>query len=229
MILLSVVLLISCKSPDSSKKLFNGKDLTGWTMKGNPKDVKQNYWTVKDGAITLDTKGNKKHGPVWLQYNQEFSDFELSLEVKANPKFKGNSGIQVRSRWSDKENRMNGPQIDLHPPAAWRTGMIYDETKTARRWICPSMKNWKISKDKAAKGWKWNDAGWNTIKIVCKGLTIKTWVNGVVISDFNGDGVLNDKGHKERNVGLKGFIYLQLHAGGEIFLQFKNIKVKELK
>ncbi len=49
----------------------------------------------------------------------------------------GNSGVQFRSRYDETENGgwLDGPQVDIHAPLpmAWRTGLIYDETREKRR------------------------------------------------------------------------------------------------
>lgn len=58
---------------------------------------------------------------------------------------------------------------------------------------------------------------WNRMTILCNGDTIKTWLNGVPVSD------LEWKGTKP------GFFGLQIHAGMKCKVLWKNIKVKELK
>lgn len=80
--------------------LFNGKDLTGWKIEALPAESEKakSYWTVKNGAINLDTKGDKNHNYVWLISEQEYSDFDLTLQVRQPRITKGNSGIQIRSR-----------------------------------------------------------------------------------------------------------------------------------
>src|SRR5438128_1699808 len=72
------------------RRLFNGKDLTGWD--GDPR-----FWSVKEGAITGTTTADNptqrntfliwKGGPV--------KDFELRAKFRIQG---GNSGIQYRSK-----------------------------------------------------------------------------------------------------------------------------------
>ena len=61
---------------------------------------------------------------------------------------------------------------------------------------------------KARKEWKWfhsdEGAGWNDLLIECRGLRIKTTVNGIPIADYDGTGVLDDENYKCRNVGTSG-------------------------
>jgi len=212
------------------KALFNGKDLAGWQIKCKPPDRTKAFWKVKDGVIVCDSMGRKKHDYVWLMTQREYGDFELKLKVRGHaPASRGNSGVQVRSRYDDKAGWLDGPQVDIHPPGPWRTGLIYDETRGTRRWICPAMKNWRISKDKAPKTWLWRAGDWNDLTIRCQGTRILTRLNGLVMSDFDGKGILDDAAHRKHNVGLKGHIALQLHSRDELLIEFKDIKIRELK
>ena len=54
---------------------------------------------------------------------------------------------------------------------------------------------------------------------------MKTFVNGNMIADFDGAGVLDDKAHRRHNVGLKGHIALQLHADDELHIKYKDILI----
>ena len=129
---------------------------------------------------------------------------------------------------------MNGPQVDIHPPAAmaWRTGKIYDETREERRWISPSLKNATMDpKLKPAHYvFKYVDDGdgWNELTLVCDGLQIKTMLNGVVMTDWNGSGVLDNDVHAKHHVGRTGHFALQLHAGDELRIRFKDLTVRPL-
>jgi hypothetical protein len=61
-------------------------------------DAEKNYWSGQDGAITLDSRGRRKHGYDWLLTEQEFADFDLKMKVRSFRESSGNSGAQVRSR-----------------------------------------------------------------------------------------------------------------------------------
>jgi len=146
----------------------------------------------------------------------------------------GNSGIQVRSRYDDVAGCLDGPQVDIHPPAPWRCGFIYDETREARIWLWPDVGSPANAKPShAPKGWKWFHADgkdvWNEVYIVCRGTRIKSVINGVTIADYDGAGRLNDEAHRSHNVGMKGHIGLQIHPGGELLIRFKNIKVRSME
>jgi hypothetical protein len=217
--------------------LFNGKDLTGWTVKCQVRDRGNTFWTVKNGTIECNSMGHRKHDYVWLMTDKEYEDFELKLKFQAFRTSPGNSGVQIRSRYDTRPGAprgawLDGPQVDIHPPAGWRTGLIYDETREERRWIHPSLKNWAIKKEQGPKQWlhRFSDEGdgWNEMTILCQGTRIKTTVNGFTISDYDGRGVLDNEAHRRRNVGLKGHIALQLHAKDQLRIRFKDLLIREL-
>jgi len=67
------------------KKLFNGKDLAGWTAMG------ENQWVVEDGVLKSPKSGAN------LVTDEKFTDFKLHVEFKY-PKG-SNSGIYLRGRY----------------------------------------------------------------------------------------------------------------------------------
>ncbi len=117
-----------------------------------------------------------------------------------------------------------------------RAGLIYDETDQVRRWIYPSLPDWKINADQAPEAahltelyyYEDDPEVWNEMEIICEGMQVTTIVNGNKVTDFNAEGILNDKVHKVRNSGEKGFFALQLHAHDELKIRYKEIYVKVL-
>jgi hypothetical protein len=215
--------------------LFDGTTLDGWQIKCLPQDKDKAYWQVINGTIVCNSIDDKDHQYVWLMTDQEFSDFELQLKFKAYKDSPGNSGVQIRSRYDESEDApnggwMDGPQVDIHPPTPFRTGLIYDETREEKRWISPSLKNWEIDTSYAAPEWTFTYAeeGWNALSIICVGTHIKTILNGDVITDYHGEGVLDNEAHKKHRIDKSGHIALQLHAGDALRIEFKDIKIKIL-
>lgn len=227
-------------SPDHDwKKLFNGDNLEGWNVKCKEKDQNNTFWTVNDGSIFCNSMGSRDHDYIWLLSEEEYGDFELRLKFKVSRENLGNSGIQVRSRYDElaiiegEPGWLDGPQVDIDPGNPWRIGLIYDETRTSKRWIHPSLPDWKIDKETHAPErvifyWEDEGTGWNDMTIICKGTTIQTLVNNVLISDFNGEGLLDDENHRKYKVGMKGHIGLQLHKNSENKIWFKDIEIREL-
>lgn len=115
--------------------LFNGKDLSGWTMsKSDAKTV----WKVEKGNLVTPGEGPE------LINDQKFQDFKLHVEFKCDPD--SNSGVYLRGRYevqietdspNDPPNRRIGsvygflaPSPDFpREPGKWQT---YDITLIGR-------------------------------------------------------------------------------------------------
>lgn len=223
--------------PSAPVSLFNGQDLAGWTIKCQPQDAAKQFWRVENGTILCDSMGRKDHNYVWLLTEREFGDFELKLKFQVYRDSPGNSGVQFRSRFDPTANGgwLDGPQVDIHPPAdmAWRTGLIYDETREERRWVSPGLKDWQMDPGFKPAHFRFRYAddrdAWNDLTLQCRGMKVRTIVNGVVRTDWNGAGVLDNAAHRAHNVGRQGHLALQLHSGDELRIRFKDITVRELK
>ncbi len=225
------------KGENKFVKIFNGKDLSGWLVKCLPSDQGKSFWKVEDGTIVCNSIDDAEHDYIWLIHENEFGDFELKLKFQAFKESPGNSGVQFRSRYSENEKAdggfwLDGPQVDIDPTTKWRTGLIYDETWGEKRWISPSLKDWKIDQSSASKKVKFNfstdENPWNDLRIVCKGNQVKTFLNGNLVVDFDGDGVLNNAAHIEKNVGKSGYIALQLHKTDRLKMRYKDIFIRKL-
>lgn len=225
---------MACSKPASeSVSLFDGETLQGWVVKCKPKDQDKDYWRVEDGAITARVPEGSKHDYIWLMTEEEYDDFELNLKVQTVSEGKGNSGIQVRSRYDEEKYWLDGPQIDIHPPAPWRSGFLYDETRELKQWLSPLQgPPSKAKPHHAPEGWKWFHADeedvWNEVQIICRGTQIKTVINGVPVVDYDGAGRLDDEIHMARDVGMNGHIFLQIHRGGHMLVRFKDISLQPL-
>ena len=198
---------------DGWVSLFNGKDLTGWSVKSG----KATY-VVKDGAIVGTTAEGSPN--TFLMSDKQYSDFEIQFEVKVHNSL--NSGIQLRSLLKnvDKDKyggRMYGPQCEIEASGAGgaEAGYIYGEA-TGRGWLTP--------KDQLKKHKNFKDGEWNKYRIVAKGVNIKVWINGVQVSDLSDEEIY--KTHP------KGHFGLQVHGIGKrkgpFTAAWRNIKLKEL-
>jgi hypothetical protein len=208
--------------------LFDGKTLSGWHVKSVEADRGKKFWAVKDGAIVCDSMNSTDHDYVWLLTDREYDDFELSMKIRSYADSPGNSGIQVRSRYDEEAKWLDGPQVDIHPPGGWRSGLIYDETRGHQCWIFPSLENWRIEPEQGPQDWSWHRDGWNDVSIRCEGTRIITRINGRVIADYDGAGVLDDAAHGKQEVGMQGFIALQLHKHDRLRIAFQEIFIRPL-
>ena len=229
---LSFGLVKSTSGSEKWQSLFNGSDLSGWVVKCKPQDASKRFWSVDSGTILADSLDQSGHDYVWLLSEKEYSDFVLRLKFQAYRTSPGNSGVQVRSRYNDHEGWLDGPQVDIHPPGPWRTGMMWDETRGNQRWIFPNIPDgeWvdeSMSVPKRVFHFHDQGDGWNRLEISARGTQVRAVLNGVLIADLEGKGILDDKIHRDRKVGLVGHIALQIHKGDQLKIRFKDIEIRE--
>ena len=154
LILLTALLPFFFSVHAQSKQLFNGKDLTGWTVHGTEK------WYVDKGELICESGPDKQYG--YLSTNTDYKDFELNLQFKLEAN--GNSGVFIRSDIDGL--KINGWQVEVAPPGS-NTGGIYESY--GRGWLIkPGDQEQKALKPD----------GWNKMRIIAKGDKITTWLNG---------------------------------------------------
>jgi len=177
-----------------SVSLFNGVDLSGWTIHGTEK------WYVEDGDLVCENGSDNEYG--YLSTDEYYDDFILTLEYKQESN--GNSGVFFRSTLDGII--INGWQVEISPPGH-DTGGIYESYG----------RGWLIKPDPIKdKSLKYGD--WNSMKIMVKGDNVKTWLNGVEM--------IHIKDQKIREG--KGSIALQIHAGDDVKVRWRNIKLEKL-
>jgi hypothetical protein len=234
--LLLFIIMLFClglNAQEGWKPLFNGNDLSEWQVCGFPNDIAKQYWKVENSIIVANTNGDTDHNYVWLATKKEYQDFELKLQFAAFKSSKGNSGVQIRSRYDRDSMYMDGPQVDINPPEPYRIGMMWDETRGVNRWIFPDLPKGKWVNDSMAIGkpqlfYSDDSLQWNSMAIKVEGWHTKAWLNGVLVTDFNGEGILNDQIHFVKNVGNKGVIALQIHIKDDLKIMYREIYVREL-
>lgn len=135
-------------------KLFNGKDLSNWTIHGTEK------WYVQDGEMICESGPDKQYG--YLSTNGKYKNFDLSLEFKQEAN--GNSGVFFRS--SIEGVKISGWQVEVAPPQL-HSGGIYESY--GRGWLIQPK----------AEDEQWLKMGeWNTMRIQVRGDDVTTWLNG---------------------------------------------------
>lgn len=216
--------------PTDMRSIFNGRDLTGWD--GDPR-----LWSVKDGTLRGETTPeNPAKGNTFIIWQEgEIKDFELRLSFRCNAT--NNSGIQYRSRHiTDGKSRNNwvvrGYQHEIRnqdqlPNVA---GFIYDEGgKRGRTCLVGERAVWTHD-GKEVTGKLIDEVGfkelfklgdWNDVVIIAKGNHIQHYLNDRLILDFTDnhpDWALRD-----------GILAFQLHGGNPMWVEFKDIRFKEIQ
>jgi hypothetical protein len=197
------------------KPIFNGTNLAGWIQRGG-----KAQYAAEDGVIVGTTV--KGTGNSFLCTEKEYGDFILELELKSDQAL--NSGVQIRSHCFDAETtydfggrsikipagRVHGYQVEVdHRPERRWSGGIYEEGR--REWLFPLATN-----SPAGQAFKFGE--WNQYRIVCRGDSIRTWINGVPAADLVDAET------------LRGFIGLQVHGSETAGLQvrFRNLRLQDL-
>lgn len=152
--LLIAFALLTFQTLQAQKSLFNGEDLTGWTIYGTEK------WYVEDGLLICESGPDAEYG--YLGTDESFKNFELTLEFKQGAD--GNSGVFFRS--SIEGTKITGWQAEVAPPGH-DSGGIYESY--GRGWLIKP----DPEKDKALKFGEWN-----TMKIRVVDDEVTTWLNG---------------------------------------------------
>jgi len=211
------------------KSLFNGKDLTNWAGRTN-------HWSVEDSVITgITTKENPAKGNNFLILQQDgtnavYDDFEIRFSYKFSSDW-GNSGLQYRSK-ARPNFVVGGYQGDFEVGIAF-SGILYEElgrgilAERGQKIIIRD-DDGKLKKEIVGKvndsqaiqdNIKKND--WNDYVIIAKGNHLQHFINGMQTVD-----VVDEQ---ESKAAKSGIIAFQIHAGPPMKVQFRNIRIKELK
>ena len=191
--------------------LFNGKDLEGWEAKGGTCTFE-----VKDKQIVgTCVKGSKS--TYLCTKKTDYKDFVFTCDLKLE--VDGNSGVQFRSKSAKGKKDgaefqvVSGPQFEIEGQGKqgrnW-SGGIYGQS-------CGGYFYPLWLKEHAAARAAEKKTEWNRLTISAKDKVVKTWLNGVPVSHWVGDGDY-----------ASGFFALQVHSGKAGTILFKNLKVKEL-
>jgi len=175
--------------------LYDGASLAGWRMHGDARYVPE------PGGI-LGESSSGAHS--FLVTERKLGDFVLEVDVKAEKP--GNAGIQVRSH-ARPDGSVHGCQIEIDPsPRAW-SGGLYDEAR--RGWLQGLQEN---PAGRAA----FRPGEWNRFRIECIGPWIRTWVNGVPVTDYFDA------------MDLSGFVGLQVHGGWNTRVRWHGMRLWDL-
>ncbi len=143
-------------------KLFNGKDLTGWT--GDPK-----YWSVVDGVIVAKSTEPVKVS-TYLTTDRKFTDFRLLATVKLVTS-EVHSGIAMWGRVApDKGDPYTYAGLLVMFPSNWGFHDLYG------RGGLP------VDSEPAKKVGRQHD--WNDLEILAQGNRVRLVVNGSLVVDW---------------------------------------------
>ena len=153
------------------------------------------------GNLVSESGPDKKYG--YLATREYYDDFDLTVEFKqvAN----GNSGLFFRS-FVEPPVKVHGWQCEV-APRNHDTAGIYESY--GRGWL----QTIPAEKESILK-----EGEWNTLRLRVEGDRVQTWLNGEPMVDSC----------DEKIGAAQGRIALQIHDGGGIKVQWRNLKLTEL-
>jgi hypothetical protein len=162
-------------------------------------------WIVEDGMLVGRSPGIAYND--FLATTKTYGDFVLRFQVRLL-KNEGNSGVQFRSKRVPNSHEVAGYQADA-APGWW--GKLYDEARRGKVLAGPTDEVLK----KALKPGDWND-----YEVQAVGARITLTLNGVKTAEYT---------EEDKNIPRDGIFAVQIHGGGPMEVQFKNIRLKEVK
>ena len=156
-------------------------------------------WYVENGDLVCENGPDNEYG--YLSTNEYYDNFILTLEFKQESN--GNSGVFFRS--TVEGIIIDGWQVEISPPGM-NTGGIYESY--GREWL--------ITPDPKKENLNYGD--WNSMKIMVNGDNVKTWLNGIEMITLN-DEIIGQG---------EGSIALQIHAGDDVKVRWRNINLEKL-
>ena len=221
--------------PGGFTAIFNGKDLDGWkglahdnanarhALSGEAlitaqtkADALMSHWTVKDGVLTYDGKGQS------LCTSKDYGDFELSVDWKIPPG--ADSGIYLRGT----------PQVQIWDPWDARNKPGDPNPASADEWVTQYANGRNLGSGGLWNNRRWRNAptsladkkpgNWNTFLIRMVGDKVTIWLNDKLIVDRV---ALENYWDQSGSVPLVRADQIELqHHGSELF--FKNLFIREL-
>ena len=157
-------------SAKKTVKLFNGKNLDGWDVKGTEK------WYVDNGDLVCESGPDKAYG--YLATEKFYKNFDLTLEFKQESN--GNSGVFFRSTFEG--TKVSGWQVEVAPPNH-DSGGVYESY--GRGWLkqIPEAEEGHLKMGE-----------WNKMRIRVEGGHVQTWLNGHPMVDFEDDKIAAGEG-----------------------------------
>ena len=180
--------------------LFNGTDLTGWSVR----DGEKSAWSVKGGVLVCTGKGG------WLMSETEYANGSFFVEYRIT---KGaNSGLAIRTPLKG-DPAYQGLEIQILDDDSYKderadrlTGAIWDV-------MAP--------RQKAAQ----TIGTWNNMTVIFEGPLVAVSVNGKTILNANRKKLSESKELVKKHPGLlreKGRLGLQGHTG---LIEFRKVVV----
>jgi Domain of Unknown Function (DUF1080) len=223
--------------PGDWKPLFNGKDLTGWSVaagRGGANATPAN-WKVEDGVLV----GGQGSGRGSLVTNEQFKDFDLQLDfqlaehgTQCSPERTGpeqaNASVDKTCTYNSGVSFRTGYQVNIgRREAGEYIGIVVH--RVSPKGLGPQHNVlWLDTGDEKFPGLRKKEQ-WNHLEITAKGPHLTVELNGKKICDVMDD----PTDPAEAKWKEAGPISLQWPPAGEAggfegYVKYRNIKIREL-
>jgi len=188
------------------KPLFNGKDLSGWTLLSK----KGPGYVVQNGVLVCPEEGGGN-----LLTDEEFDNFVFRFEFKLTPG--GNNGVGIRAPLAG-DIAYSGMEIQI----------LDHGNEKYKGWLKPTQRHGSVYDVIPASGEALKPVGeWNVEEITANGPKIQVKLNGKVITDADlstvtDPAILKKHPGLQRKSGRIGFL------GHGSHVEFRNIQIKRL-
>lgn len=202
-VLLSLILTLPV-SAGEPVPIFDGKSFAGW--EGDTGTV----WRIEDGALTAGSLEKRQEKNNFLATTKEYGDFDLTLKwrLQGTEGFV-NGGVQIRSQRIPDHHEVIGYQADL---GAGYDGALYDESRRKKMLAQPTPE--VLTKAQKPLG------EWNDYRIRAEGKRVQIWLNGVLTVDYT---------ETDDSIEQSGIIAVQIHGNATSLVQYKDLRIEELR
>ncbi|MCM1449375.1 MAG: DUF1080 domain-containing protein [Clostridiales bacterium] len=161
----------------------------------------EKWYVTTDSLLVCESGPDKEYG--YLATDKYYKDFDLSLKFKqlAN----GNSGVFFRS-FIEPPTKVHGWQVEVAPKGNDTAG-VYESY--GRGWLVQIPDEMESIL---------REGEWNDMRIRVEGDHVQTWLNGTPMVDFTDEAIGRAQGR----------IALQIHDGGGIKVQWKDLNITAL-
>ncbi|MBI1840373.1 MAG: DUF1080 domain-containing protein [Verrucomicrobia bacterium] len=202
-LLMSLALFASQQSNAAGLALFDGRSFKNWEGDTN------HWWRIEKGLIIGGSLEKKVPENFFLATTRDYTNFVLRAKFRlVGTNGFVNSGVQIRSQRVPNSSEMSGYQCDIGDPTWW--GCVYDESR----------RNKVLSQsDMTALNPVIKRNGWNEYIVRAEGRRIRTYINGVMGTDYT---------EPDASIPQWGKIGLQIHGGAFAEASFQQIFITEL-
>jgi len=197
--------------PADAVILWNGRDISGWTVFLKDSSVDPNtVWSARDGVLNLT---GQPFG--YLRSKQAYSSYYLHVEWRypANAPATANSGVFIHVH---DENAIWPSGIECQLRTGEAGMLIATNVDIPSAPLINKKKRASAMAPKAEKPF----GQWNAYDIFCRGSTVDVYVNGVL--ENHAENITYASGSTD----LSGSIALQLEG---TLIQFRNVWLEPLK